>query len=88
MTKRERLYHLINKIKKGKVNPGLIVHLLPRRKLIIDYRWPDLLPKVQEEELPVCTWCGGSGQGSHESVQCWKCKGSGVIYPEKEESDP
>lgn len=28
--------------------------------------------------IEYCANCNGSGQGSHESVMCWHCKGSGV----------
>ena len=25
----------------------------------------------------ICGGCSGSGEGAHESVRCWRCKGSG-----------
>lgn len=32
----------------------------------------------------ICMRCSGSGEGMHESTNCWACGGSGVQYERKE----
>jgi hypothetical protein len=38
-----------------------------------------------EDEDPVCTWCGGCGEGMYDGATCGKCHGSGVEPSDKDE---
>ena len=39
----------------------------------------------EEEELPMCDMCNGTGEGAIPDLTCIHCKGSGVIYPDNYE---
>lgn len=41
----------------------------------------------EEEELPLCTLCNGSGEGMHDGAICTQCGGSGVIKNNNQEWD-
>jgi DnaJ-class molecular chaperone len=35
-----------------------------------------------------CTRCQGSGEGWHDDLPCWHCKGAGIEPDDQEELEP
>lgn len=44
----------------------------------------DVAPEDDDED-PVCSWCGGCGEGMYDGAACGKCHGSGVEPSDKDE---
>lgn len=50
--------------------------------IILRYPQEEYEEWEEEEELPMCEMCNGTGEGANPDLTCIHCKGSGVIYPD------
>ena len=82
-SRKNHLYFVIEDNFTAKSLLGLILNMFPDQDIygsLCQHFRSQILDSYIEENMTVCQFCNGSGEGLHDGSRCQHCKGDGEVF--------